>query len=177
MPLEAPLPYIAPPIVEETPPSPYPTRPGDDLKFEPPKEEPKIWLYVLITIAALGVLGGGGAVAYNYRENKKLADIPDFKKQKIIDYVKYYGPRGYTKEQLVKHLAQYGVPSSFIEKTYNELGIQAQAPKPSVPASFTSGTAAGASSAGAASGGGFLEKIKSWFKKKEEPPQQGIRQF
>ncbi|MDO8642755.1 MAG: hypothetical protein Q7R76_04180 [Candidatus Woesearchaeota archaeon] len=169
MPLQEYAPLPVQPVEEVAPESPYPARPSEQPLPEL-KEGPNIWLYILITLAALAVLGGGGFAGYNYYENKKLEAIPDYKKQKMIDYIKYYGQRGYSKEMLAKHLAQYDVPSKLIEKTFSEMGIVQK------PAANTTASAVAA--------GGFKQKlsdvwdkIKSVFEKKEQPPREGLRQF
>lgn len=164
------IPPVLPPA--EEPASPYPQRPDEQFFVEPPEKKSNLWLYIAIIIGALAVLGGGGAVTYNYWENKKLEEIPDYKKQKIIDYIKYYGSRGYSQEQLKRHLAAYGVPGAFIEKVYKEM-------RTASPSSHAAAGSLGASSAGTSEN--WLvkqwDRIKSVFEKKEQPPREGLKQF
>ncbi len=169
MPLEDPEAYVPPPAPDEEIPDTYPRQPtGSGPILDIPKEkEPKIWLWIIIICVILGVLGGGGAFAYNYMENKKLAAIPDYKKKKIIDYIKYYSQHGYTRSQLTKHLAQYGVPQKFLDKIYKDLGVPKDPAKPPVPGAAKPAVAAGAAGA-AATKPGFMDKLKSFFKKKPE---------
>lgn len=106
---EAPAPSYGstPPTTDYPPPTPY----------YPP---PKTWLWIIVGVAAVGGIVGGGIYLKQHLKQGVPAGGQHFSQQSVTYYIEQYSKLGYSKEQILSHLVKNGIPLDAVKQAISE---------------------------------------------------------